>query len=58
MHVVMWKKIYINYQLHHLDLIFVQETLKYYLCAILKELKIRINNEEGQKHPHCNVMNC
>jgi acetyl/propionyl-CoA carboxylase alpha subunit len=45
--ILVWKQIYIDYQLHHIDLIFVEDTLKDCFCDTLKELKIRISNEEG-----------
>jgi hypothetical protein len=46
MHVVVWKQFYINYQLHHPNLVFIEETFKYFPCDILKELKIGTNNEK------------
>jgi hypothetical protein len=45
--VVMWKQIYIDYQLHHINLVFVKKTLKGHLHDTFKELKIRSSNEEG-----------
>jgi diketogulonate reductase-like aldo/keto reductase len=46
-HVVVWKQVYINYQLHHLVLVFVKENLKDHLHDNLKEFKIGTSNEEG-----------
>jgi hypothetical protein len=35
--VVVWKQVYIDYQLHHPNLIFVEKNLKDHLCDSLKE---------------------
>ncbi len=35
--VVVWKQVYIDYQLHHPNLIFVEKKLKDHLCDSLKE---------------------
>ncbi len=47
--VIVWKQVYINYQLHHLDLVFVEEILKDYLHDNLEEFKIGTSNEERLK---------
>jgi hypothetical protein len=47
----MWKQIYIYYQLHHPNLIFIEKTLKDHLCDTLKDLKIGTSNEEGLEKP-------
>jgi len=47
--VVVCKHVYINYQLHHLDFVFVEENLKNCLHDSLKEFKIGTSNEEGLK---------
>jgi hypothetical protein len=44
---IMWKQIYIDYQVIHLDSYIVKKTLKDKLQDILKELKIRASNEKG-----------
>jgi hypothetical protein len=44
---IMWKQIYIDYQVIHLDSYIVKETLKDKLQDILKELKTRASNEKG-----------
>ncbi len=46
--VVMCKQVNINYQLHHLDLVFAEENLKDCLHDNL-EFKIGTSNEEGSK---------
>jgi hypothetical protein len=42
-----WKQVYIYYQLHHPNLVFVEGNLKDYLHDNLKEFKTGTNNEEG-----------
>ncbi len=45
--VVVWKQVYIYYQLHHPYLVFVEENLKDRLHDSLKEFKIGTSHEKG-----------
>jgi hypothetical protein len=46
---VVWKQVYIDYQMHCPNLIFVEENLKDHLHDNSKEFKIGTSNEEGSK---------
>jgi hypothetical protein len=46
-HVIVWKHIYIDYQVHPPYLVFAIETVKDCLCDTLKEFKTITSNEKG-----------
>jgi hypothetical protein len=44
---VIWRLMYVNYQVKCLDFMFMEEALEEHLCDTLKELKMKNYNEEG-----------
>jgi hypothetical protein len=54
---VAWKQVYIDYQMHHPNLVFVEKNLKDHLHDSLKELKLKLTmKRDKKKKPHCNMM--
>lgn len=46
---LVWKQIYVEYQMIYLDNIFQEDILKDQLYGALKELKTKLSNEKGSE---------